>query len=414
MDRRALATAVVVLAFAPPACARREQHAVETETKTASTKKEPAKKKSGAPKKTKKKPSGEEIGDLDDALEKIRAEHALPALVGAVYEGRTLIAEGVAGVRKSGDPTRATVDDEWHLGSDTKAMTATLFARYVEDGTIAWTTTVRQAFPDDWTIDPAYHDVTMKMLLSHRGGAPGDVPKDVWAAMWKQPFDSVGQRRAAVKAMLARPPAQSPGTFTYANAGYMIVGAALERATGKSWEEMMRARIFDPLQMTSCGFGAPGSAGGAIDEPWGHEVGAGGALKPDEPGPEADNPPSLGPAGTVHCAIADWAKFLFVHLAGARDEPTPLSDLSKETMHTLQTPWPGGDYALGWAVAERPWAKGRVLTHSGSNTVWFATVWIAPKTNHIFVAATNRGDDAAAKGVDAAFGPMIDGYGGGE
>ena len=81
-------------------------------------------------------------------------------------------------------------------------------------------------------------------------------------------------------------------------------------------------------------------------------------------------------------------------------------------MHTLQEPWPGGDYALGWAVTKRPWAKGLVLTHSGSNTIWFATVWIAPKTNRIFVAATNRGDDTASKGVDAAFGPMIDAYGG--
>jgi CubicO group peptidase (beta-lactamase class C family) len=402
MDRRTIPLVCVLEVLGAIGCARRP-HAEDSPSaapKKAAVQEQAGKKKSQGV--TKKK----EIGDLSDALETVRAAHDLPALVGAVYEGPNAIARGVAGVRKLGDATRATVDDEWHLGSDTKAMTATLFAHFVEEGTIAWTTTIAEAFPD-WTIDPGYRDVTMKILLSHRGGAPGDVPKDVWGAMWKPPFDSFAQRRDAVKAMLARPPAQSPGTYVYANAGYMIVGAALERATSKSWEELMRARIFDPLQMGSCGFGAPGS-NDSNDQPWGHEI-VDGKPKPVAPLPLGDNPPSLGPAGTVHCNVDDWAKFLLVHLRGARDEPTILRS---ETMHTLQEPWPGGDYALGWAVTKRPWAKGLVLTHSGSNTIWFATVWIAPKTNRIFVAATNRGDDTASKGVDAAFGPMIDAYGG--
>src|SRR5207249_5629922 len=115
------------------------------------------------------------------------------------------------------------------------------------------------------------------------------------------------------------------------------------------------------------------------------------------------------PAGTVHCSLVDWEKFLVVHLKGARSEPTIVSQSSIDTLHS---PPPGGDYALGWIVADRSWGNGTVFTHSGSNTMWYATVWIAPKTNRIFVAATNRGDDVAAAGVDAAFGPMIAQYGG--
>src|SRR5207248_3569540 len=100
------------------------------------------------------------------------------------------------------------------------------------------------------------------------------------------------------------------------------------------------------------------------------------------PGPDADNPPSLGPAGTVHCSLVDWEKFLVVHLKGARSEPTIVSQSSIDTLHS---PPPGGDYALGWIVADRSWGNGTVFTHSGSNTMWYATVWIAPKTNRIFV-----------------------------
>jgi CubicO group peptidase (beta-lactamase class C family) len=251
--------------------------------------------------------------------------------------------------------------------------------------------------------------VTIEMLLSHHGGAPADVPSDIWADMWK-PGVVADQRKAAVQAMLARPPETPPGTkFVYANAGYMMAGAALEQASGVAWETMITDRLFSPLGMSSCGFGPSATPPNAVDQPWGHSVSATGKVTPVAPGPGGDNPPSLGPAGTVHCSLVDWAKFLHVHLKGARGEPTLVSH---ESIVKLQTPWPGGDYALGWSVTTRSWAggDGTVLTHSGSNTMNYATVWIAPAKNAILVAVTNRGDDAASKGVDDAFGPMISKY----
>lgn len=344
------------------------------------------------------------VDDLGAVLEPIRAAHQLPGLAAAVFDDRGLLALGVAGVRKLGDPTPVTEDDVWHLGSDTKAMTATLTALLVEEGVVKWTTTLAEAFPE-WasTMDVGYRTVTLEMLLAHRGGAPADVPADLWAEMWK-PGVASDQRKAAVKAMLARAPETPPGTkYVYANAGYMMVGAALERATGKTWEDLMRGRLFDKLGMASCGFGFAGTVG-KVDQPWGHAVTAG-TLTPVPPGPSADNPPSLGPAGTVHCGLVDWAKFLRVHLVGGKGTLVSAENLAK-----LQTPSFGGDYALGWIVTTRPWAGGTVLTHTGSNTMNTATVWIAPKKNRIFVAVTNRGDRVAFDGVDAVFGPLIGAY----
>ena len=74
----------------------------------------------------------------------------------------------------------------------------------------------------------------------------------------------------------------------------MIAGAALERATSRRWEDLLREHVFAPLRMTSCGFGPPGSRA-LIDQPWGHDP-AGTAMAPT---PAADNPPGLGPAGTM-------------------------------------------------------------------------------------------------------------------
>jgi len=62
---------------------------------------------------------------------------------------------------------------------------------------------------------------------------------------------------------------------------------------------------------------------------------------------------------------------------------------------------------MGWGVVGRDWAGGRVLTHSGSNTMWFCTVWMAPEKDFAVLVATNMGGDKAAKGCDAASTAMI-------
>jgi hypothetical protein len=76
----------------------------------------------------------------------------------------------------------------------------------------------------------------------------------------------------------------------------------------------------------------------------------------------------------------------------------------------LQTPPKGGDYAAGWGVASREWAGGVTLTHSGSNTLWFATTWIAPRKDLVLAAVTNQANDEAEMGVDEVFEPLIERY----
>jgi CubicO group peptidase (beta-lactamase class C family) len=335
--------------------------------------------------------------DLASVLEPIRARSGLPGLAAAVISGDRVAAIGAVGVRKSGDPTPVAPGDAWHLGSDTKAMTATLFALYVDEGKIAFTTTLAQAFPA-WAskMDPAYRDVTMQALLAHRGGLAHDVPSDVFANLPPAGGESRAARLAAIQAALQRPPEIPPDTrYSYSNAGYMILGAALEELTDTPWESLMRARLFEPLRMTTCGFGPP-AAPGQVNQPWPHRV-VDGELEPMPTGPGADNPPALGPAGTVHCSLADWGKFVAMHLAGARGESKFLSAASFAKLHT---PYPGEEYAGGWLVTERPWSHGVALMHKGSNTMWFANVWLAPGLDRAFLVVTNRGDAAAAQATD--------------
>jgi hypothetical protein len=73
----------------------------------------------------------------------------------------------------------------------------------------------------------------------------------------------------------------------------------------------------------------------------------------------------------------------------------------------LHTPPFGGDYALGWGVAERDWGGGAVLNHAGDNTMNHANVWIAPQRDFAVLVCINQGGDAALKASDAAAGALI-------
>ena len=190
-----------------------------------------------------------------------------------------------------------------------------------------------------------------------------------------------------------------PGTqFLYSNAGYAVAGVMAERVTGEAWEDLMQRMLFEPLGMASAGFGAPG----VIDEPRGHVVGWL-LTTPMEPGPAADNPPAIGPAGIVHCSLPDWAKFIRAHLRGERGGS---GLLKPESFVRLHTPPPGGDYALGWGVTESA-AEGRCLSHAGSNTMWFVQAWLALDKDYAVLVATNVGGTGGERATGEATGELI-------
>jgi CubicO group peptidase (beta-lactamase class C family) len=346
--------------------------------------------------------------NLNSLLQPILKKYELPALAGAIVTSKGLSAVGSVGVRKYGTDSPVTVNDQFHLGSDTKAMTATLLATLVEEGKLSWTTTLEQVFPQlSSKMNPAYRKVTLEQLLAHRASLSDDSwPKGkTFSDMFKLSGTPREQRAAYVAMVLSEPPVSEPGsTFLYSNRSYAVAGAVAERIANDSWESLMQKRIFEPLGMSTCGFGAMGTSGKTdpkqIDQPWQHKL----ILtwhRAIEPGPQADNPPVIAPAGTVHCSVVDWGRFVTAHLRGERGESGILKPATFKYLHTAPF---GGDYGFGWITVNRPWAGGRALNHAGSNTQNYAVVWIAPERDFAVLVATNQGDtfdacDAAASAL---------------
>jgi CubicO group peptidase (beta-lactamase class C family) len=345
---------------------------------------------------------GDDEASLRAELESIRSLHGLPALAAMRVEGDAVAEMAAVGSRAAGSPGKVTTRDQWHLGSLTKAMTATLAARLVERSLITWDTTIKNVFPALPGMLSAYDNVRLDELLSHRSGLSDDIKTAAFLAASNSadPLDT--QRRDWIEILLAEAPAVSRGSYLYSNGGYIVAGAMLEAKSGKTWEDLLDEELLTPLGMTNTGFGPPGTAGMA-DQPRGHRDQAGTwvPLEPDEPG--ADNPPALGPAGTVHSTLADYARFVAAHL----DDGTS-GYLSAASLDKLHSAAPGTDAALGWFLLDRPWAGGRVLQHAGSNTLWYAVIWVAPKRDFAVFAVTNAAGTRAEAATDTAAGLLID------
>ena len=325
--------------------------------------------------------SADRASSLGDLLAQPTEDGASPGLVAAIVDHRGVREIAAAGVRKAGNSQALLTSDHMHVGSNTKAMTSTMLATLVEDGVFpnGWNTTIADAFPELLDeIHPDYQPVDLWQLVTMTGGIKRN------ASNWRahQGLGLLQRRYRILRDNLADPPATAAGEYLYSNLGYVVAGAMAEKVTGKIWETLMQERLFGPLGMSTAGFGPPGTPGG-LDQPWGHRRGPpSGDWVPNQD----DNPPALGPAGTVHLSLEDWSKFIALWLPD-----TAPAILDRATLDRLITPTTG-DYAAGWVVASRPWAQGTTIAHSGSNTSWYTILWIAPAIGRAYVAGANSAE----------------------
>jgi CubicO group peptidase (beta-lactamase class C family) len=300
--------------------------------------------------------------DISAELETLRAKYRLPACASAVMENGRIAAIGATGLRSADSGVRVTPDDVWHIGSCTKSMTAVLIGVLVDAGKLRWDMPVPDALPG-MPCDPGWSKVTIEHLLTQRSGiAP--MSRGEWRTLDTGTATPHLQREHFARAILAKAPAQAPGKFAYSNSGYGLLGAILERASGSSYEELLRRHIFVPLHLASAGFGAPATPG-KLDQPWGHYR-DGDRLSPAPPSPDNQFPAALAPAASVHMSLADFAHYAWWLSTGVPRLVT------HETFAHLQTPPEDSAYAGGLWETELPGIGGKAVCHCGHMGGFFA------------------------------------------
>ncbi len=328
-------------------------------------------------------PLRQENEPLEQYLERTRTYFDLPAIAAAAVRSDRILEAAAVGVRRRGDSARVTIDDCFHVGSLTKAMTATLGALLVQKGEISWPTTPAALFPElRDSINPAFDGITLQALLMHRAGIPPYTHSLHDFDTIPLPPGPVKQRRHrfAIR-QLQQKPFAPPGEYNYSNAGYAIAAAMMEEATGQSWEELITRLLFEPLGLTTAGFGWP--ARDDPDQPWGHGRWHGEEkVIPHPPGNDWKYSDLCAPGTDVHMSIIDLAQFARMHLQGLQGKDNLLP---AETIRFLHRP--SGQYAMGWFVESIDGAT--CSWHSGSGGTFLARMTVEHEADLAVVVCIN-------------------------
>jgi D-alanyl-D-alanine carboxypeptidase len=302
-----------------------------------------------------------------------------PGMGAAVFDIDGMFAIGVRGVRKSGESALIQKSDRFHLGSNTKAMTATLAAVLDSKGLIDWDKI------DNWHSKLAAYagGVSLFNVLGHRAGFPSNISSSQTAA-------TIAARHQYTTTAWTTTPGGTPGLYLYSNTGYIVAADNMEHQTGVRYEDMMKTYVWGPLGMSSCGWGSPPSI-------WGHDrvlmPAPGGLLIPTWVPTQNDNPPIYDSAGAAHCKLEDYGKFLREHLRGPSDRSALLPQSYYDRMH--QDSLAGlGHYQAGWIVGSYDGVY--ALYHDGSNTHNYVTTVVVPERNIAVVVFANFAGDGLA------------------
>lgn len=335
---------------------------------------------------------------LQDAM----SDKAVPGMAAMVLRNFGGGTQYVAGERARSSSAPIALNDRWHLGSNGKAMTATLVARLVEAGALSWERPLAEMLPElAQTMRPPYRSVTLPDLLSHRSGLPENTSDtDFFLSFHTDTAPPTAQRlRYIARCLQEAPVGPARGESSYSNTGFLIAAACAERATGHSFEDLMVGQVFAPLGIRSISF----DQFGADDEPRGHVDGRIADRQGDV------NPRMFTPAGAMRMTLRDWSRFCVDHMRGEHGRGRLLR---AATYRFLHAPQGETSAALGWGAAPHPMGlQGPALAHSGSDGNWFALVCLFPWTgNGVLVvanAAESMGGDAASVAVMRALAATV-------
>ncbi|RIE17049.1 class A beta-lactamase-related serine hydrolase [Candidatus Cryosericum septentrionale] len=323
----------------------------------------------------------------------LRETYHLPALELCVIDVNGIVDVATDGVRKAGGTDAVTSKDLFHLGSMTKAMTATMLATLVQEGKLSWDMTMAQAFPAIASVmDSRYKNVTLEQLLTHTSGLADYTTDPEWASIPPFTGTPAQQRQAFARMLLTRPPIGPAGVYRYSNAGYAVAVAIAERVTGKTWEQLMQQRVFGPLKIRAA-YGWPLLCGD--DEPWGHRI-KNGVVTPHNPSDHYRVPTVLAPAGDVSMSILDYSVFARLHLAGLENiDGSVLSAADIQRLHE-----PVLEYSCGW---HEELIDGIPTSwHRGSCDTFDTFVLLQPSRDIGVIVFTNAdGDNKAANALFA-------------
>jgi D-alanyl-D-alanine carboxypeptidase len=325
---------------------------------------------------------------VDDFVKAQMSERRIPGLALAIVrDGKVTKHEayGLANLELKVPVRKETV---FEIGSVTKQFTAALVLLLVEEGRLSLDDRISKFFdgaPETW------RDITVRHLLTHTSGLKN------YNSLRGFEVSKKLDARKFVAALGVEPLESKPGeTFKYCNSGYNLAGYIIEKVTGKSYWEVLRARILDPLEMrVTTSRDLEPILDNRAD---GYELKAGKWINRDS------DLTDVFAAGAIASTVGDLLKW------SAAMDGRLLSQSSREAMWKATT-LAGGKtypYGFGWRLDDH---KGRrAIGHSGSTSGFTAGHLRLPDEKLTIIVLCNLGEQGTAmqvaKGIADLFPPL--------
>lgn len=319
----------------------------------------------------------------------IRKAYNIPEISYAVIDDKSTLEIAALGRHSIDLPDTATLNDRFHLGSNTKAMTAFIIAKYVEKGKLNWTTKFFDVFPE-WkeSSSAEYANITLQDLLSHKAGIQPFQGED--DPLIPEFSGTKGEKRKQFGRFVltlnpVRIDEQTP--FVYSNAGYTLATLMLEKRTGKSWEQLVD-KVFNRDLNLNVKFSWPENQ--KQKDTWGHN---------SENGTLVSIPSTVDyhldytePAGDLNIKLTDYVKFIQLNLQGLKGQNNYLRSETYNFIHRGVE-----NYSLGWFNV---YENGKELSvHSGTAGTYYTIVHIDRQKNIAYIIFTNSFNNETQQGV---------------
>lgn len=166
----------------------------------------------------------------------------VPGLAISIVAGDSILFARGYGVREVGRPEPVDIHTRFAIGSTTKAMTALALLMAADSGKLSLDAPAQRYLPTLQLYDPVMtRELTVRDLLTHHTGLPGS--DQLWGGNDYPPDEIIRRMR------FLKPTASFRNQYNYQNVQYLMAGEVLHAATGISWADFVRTRIFAPLGM---------------------------------------------------------------------------------------------------------------------------------------------------------------------
>lgn len=324
--------------------------------------------------------------NLSEFADSIRQEYGIPELGYAVVSSDSVLEIATLGFKRANSTITAEPNDRFHLGSCTKAITGFVAALMVKRNVIQWDTRFFDLYPElKASSDSTYYDMTLVDLLSHRAGIqPLTEDEEFPPHGFFQGSNS--QRYQFVAWVLGKKPVELEEGYSYSNAGYSAAAIMLEKASGKTWEELVKD-LGRELGL-DFGFSWPNIADST--QPWGHRTEDSNLI----PLPPSDTYDLLWvePAGDINMSISDYVKWVQFNLQGLKGAGPLLNKQEYEFLHYGMP----DHYAIGWTWGIN--GKGhKVSAHDGSADTFYCWAYIIREIDRAYILLANSANKPGVK-----------------